>query len=76
MSCTIGLDSWANPIQDLGDYDGPEINSFGTSIHHNEQHGTRSQSFGRPPIGQASNVRSELFDTIRLKNRTIKFGPR
>ena len=27
MSCTIAFDQWANPIQDLGSYDGPEINS-------------------------------------------------
>ena len=27
MSCTIAFDHWANPIQDLGSYDGPEKNS-------------------------------------------------
>ena len=27
MSCTIVLDQWVNPIQDLGSCDGPEINS-------------------------------------------------
>ena len=27
MSCAVALDQWANPIQDLGSYDGPEINS-------------------------------------------------
>ena len=26
MSCTVAFDPWANPIQDLGSYDGPEIN--------------------------------------------------
>ena len=27
MSCTIAFDQWANPIQDLRSYDGPNINS-------------------------------------------------
>ena len=27
MSCTIAFDQWANPILDLGSYDGPDINS-------------------------------------------------
>ena len=27
MFCTIAFDQWANPIQDLRSYDGPNINS-------------------------------------------------
>ena len=27
MSCALAFDQWANPIQGLGGYDGPEINS-------------------------------------------------
>ena len=52
MSCTIAFYLWANPNQDLGSYDGPEINSHSVlATMNNKAHGANhSVNFSGPTI--------------------------
>ena len=76
MSCTIAFDQLANPIQDFGSYDGPEINSHLVfTTNNNEEQGANHsavrQLVSHRMIGPNSGLRTEQSDLDQVDVKVV-----